>query len=119
MAEINILEKEVFNRIAAGEVVGSPASIVKELAENAIDAGATEIDVEIQDGGIRSVTVADNGIGIPNSEVRKAFLPHATSKIKNAEDMETIGTLGFRGEALPSIASVSKVVLRTKFQEEK
>lgn len=119
MAEINILEKEVFNRIAAGEVVGSPASIVKELAENAIDAGATEIDVEIQDGGIRSVTVADNGIGIPNSEVRKAFLPHATSKIKSAEDMETIGTLGFRGEALPSIASVSKVVLRTKFQEEK
>lgn len=119
MAEINILEKEVFNRIAAGEVVGSPASIVKELAENAIDAGATEIDVEIQDGGIRSVIVADNGIGIPNSEVRKAFLPHATSKIKSAEDMETIGTLGFRGEALPSIASVSKVVLRTKFQEEK
>lgn len=119
MAEINILEKEVFNRIAAGEVVGSPASIVKELAENAIDAGATEIDVEIQDGGIRSVIVSDNGIGIPNSEVRKAFLPHATSKIKSAEDMETIGTLGFRGEALPSIASVSKVMLRTKFQDEK
>lgn len=118
MAEINILEKEVFNRIAAGEVVGSPASIVKELAENAVDAGATEIDIEINDGGIRSVIVSDNGSGIPNSEVRKAFLPHATSKIKNAEDMETIGTLGFRGEALPSIASVSKVLLRTKFPEE-
>ena len=104
--KINILEPKVFNRISAGEVVERPASIVKELVENSIDAGANKISVEIEEGGIKSITVSDNGCGIEKDDVYTAFLPHATSKIKSIEDLDNIVSLGFRGEALASIASV-------------
>ena len=109
--KINKLPSEIFNRIAAGEVVESPASIVKELAENAIDAGANEISVSIRGGGIDYIRITDNGCGIDFDDLPTAFLPHATSKIKNLEDLDTIGTLGFRGEALPSIAAVADVTM--------
>ena len=118
MAIINILEPSVFNKIAAGEVVDRPASIVKELVENSIDAGSTMIVVEIENGGISCIEVSDNGCGIEKSEVKKAFLPHSTSKIKTAEDLEDIVTLGFRGEALASIAAVSQVTLITKHNQD-
>lgn len=118
MAKINVLEPEVFNKIAAGEVVERPASVVKELVENSIDAGAKNIDVYIIDGGTSFIQVTDDGCGIESSEVKKAFLPHATSKIKVADDLEGIETLGFRGEALASIASVSEVTMITKTAEE-
>ena len=114
MAEINLLEPSVYNRIAAGEVVERPASIVKELVENCIDAGATKIDVEITNGGIDSIIVSDNGKGINANDLKLAFLPHATSKIKSAEDLDGIATLGFRGEALSSIAAVALVKLTSK-----
>lgn len=116
--KINVLPREVYNRISAGEVVDNPRSVVKELVENAIDAGATSVSVYIEDGGIKSVTVIDNGHGIEKSEVETAFLPHATSKIQTAEDLETLSTLGFRGEALPSIAAVSEVTLITKYKDD-
>ncbi len=109
--KINKLPSEIFNRIAAGEVVESPASIVKELIENAIDAGATEITVSVKGGGIDFLRVVDNGCGIEFADMPTAFLPHATSKIKNLEDLDTIATLGFRGEALPSIAAVADVTM--------
>ena len=111
MGKINILQPDVFNMISAGEVVERPASVVKELVENAIDAGATEIDVYIEEGGIRRITVSDNGIGIAKDDMRTAFMPHATSKLKEIVDLDTISTLGFRGEALASIASVSEVTM--------
>ncbi len=116
MSKINILQPSVFNKIAAGEVVERPASIVKELVENSIDAGATEISVSVVDGGISQIIVSDNGSGIEGDQLVNAFLPHATSKIAFAEDLENVLTLGFRGEALASIASVSEVVMvsRTK-----
>ena len=114
MGRINILEAEVFNKIAAGEVVEKPASIIKELVENALDAKASDIKIEINNGGIDRIKVSDNGIGIHPDDVKTAFLPHTTSKIKNIEDLNNINTLGFRGEALASIASVSKVLLSTK-----
>lgn len=114
MNRINILEAEVFNKIAAGEVVEKPASIVKELVENSLDAGATDILIEIESGGIEKIKVVDNGFGIHPQDVKTAFLPHTTSKIKNVDDLTAISTLGFRGEALASIASVSKVKLATK-----
>ena len=104
MAKINILEPSVFNKIAAGEVVERPSSVVKELVENSIDAGATEIDIEIVQGGISLIQVTDNGCGIEEKQLVKAFLPHATSKVSEADDLESILTLGFRGEALASIA---------------
>lgn len=107
MAEIRVLSSETVDRIAAGEVVERPASIVKELIENAIDAGATAITVEIRDGGLSYIRVSDNGHGIPMDQMRNAFLPHATSKISDAEDLDRLHTLGFRGEALSSIAAVS------------
>ena len=106
---INILSKEIYNKIAAGEVVDRPYSVVKELVENAIDAGASEITVEIEGGGKRKVRVIDNGGGISKEDLPKAYLPHATSKLKTAEDLFTVATLGFRGEALASIAAVSKM----------
>ena len=114
MAKINILESNVYNRIAAGEVVDRPYSVVKEFVENSIDAGAKHIAVAIERGGKDLIGVSDDGGGIDAADLPSAFLPHATSKIAKAEDLDTIRTLGFRGEALASIASVSKVTLRSK-----
>ena len=117
MSRINVLDSSVFNRIAAGEVVDRPASVVKELVENSIDSGADSIDVEIKDGG-RSIKVTDNGCGMDLEDLSTAFLPHATSKISKISDLEYIHTLGFRGEALPSIASVAKVTLTSRRKED-
>lgn len=111
---INVLDSSVYNHIAAGEVVERPASVIKELVENSIDAGATRIDIEIENGGINKIKVSDNGIGIDKQFVKTAFLPHATSKISKIDDLDNILTLGFRGEALASIAAVSKVLMVTK-----
>lgn len=116
MANINILDKSIFNRIAAGEVVEKPASVVKELVENSIDAMASNITIEIETGGIKKIRVTDNGIGMDKENLPKAFLPHATSKITNISDLDKIGTLGFRGEALSSIASVAKVTALSKVE---
>lgn len=118
MAKINKLPKHMADLIAAGEVVERPASVVKELMENAVDAGATSITVEIQRGGITYIRVTDDGCGIQRDDVKTAFVSHATSKIKTEEDLNTIMTLGFRGEALPSIAAVSKVNMITKTADE-
>ena len=114
---INILDTETINRIAAGEVIERPSSVIKELVENAIDASSSTITVEIKGGGVDLIRITDNGCGIDKSEVKKAFLPHATSKLKNAADLFSISTLGFRGEALPSIASVSDTEIITKTKE--
>ncbi len=111
---INILSKEIYNKIAAGEVVDRPYSVVKELVENAIDAEATEITVEIEGGGKNKVRVTDNGKGISKEDLPRAYLPHATSKLKSAEDLFTVATLGFRGEALASIAAVSCMKIVSK-----
>ena len=117
MGKINILSKDTFNKIAAGEVVERPASVAKELVENSIDAKATEIYIEILEGGEKLIKIVDNGEGILEEDMRNAFLPHATSKIKTAEDLFSISTMGFRGEALSSISSVSKVLTRSKTKE--
>ena len=114
MAQIHILDSETIDKIAAGEVVERPSSVVKELVENAIDAGATAITVEVKDGGIEFIRVTDNGCGMERKQLRTAFLRHATSKIENAEDLMRISSLGFRGEALSSIAAVAKVEVITK-----
>lgn len=113
MAEIRVLPKEIAELIAAGEVVERPASVIKELVENSVDAGATQVTVEISNGGITYMRVTDNGCGISKDQVSTAFLRHATSKIKKAEDLDQIFTLGFRGEALASIAAVSRVEVMT------
>lgn len=118
MARINVLPKNIAELIAAGEVVERPASVVKELAENAIDAGASAITVEIKNGGITYIRVTDNGCGIFRGDVQKAFMSHATSKIGAANDLDGILTLGFRGEALPSVAAVAQVEVLTKSAEE-
>lgn len=118
MATINILDKKVYNRISAGEVVERPSSVIKELVENAIDAGATEISVSIENGGIACMTVRDNGSGVSRAELGKVFLPHATSKIVKAEDLDKIMTLGFRGEALASIGAVARCTFTSKTQEQ-
>ncbi|MEG0325422.1 MAG: DNA mismatch repair endonuclease MutL, partial [Cellulosilyticaceae bacterium] len=114
MSSIKILDNHTINKIAAGEVVERPASVVKELVENSIDAKASSITVEIKNGGIDFVRITDNGKGIPKDEVEIAFLRHATSKITSAEDLLEVLSLGFRGEALASIASVSQVELISK-----
>lgn len=114
MPKINILDPSVYNLISAGEVVERPASIVKELVENSIDAGATEIDISLIDGGLTSIVVADNGIGIDSQDLDVCYLPHTTSKIKTSSDLDDISTLGFRGEALASITAVAQVNIATK-----
>lgn len=114
MDKINVLTSEVYNKIAAGEVVERPASVVKELVENSIDAKASEIVIEIEEGGIQRIFVYDNGFGMTKNDLVNAFLPHSTSKISSADDLASISTLGFRGEALASIASVSKITVVSK-----
>ncbi len=118
MQKIQLLDSKTINKIAAGEVVESPKSVVKELAENAIDAGASTVTVEIREGGISYIRVTDNGCGIPKEQVKAAFLRHATSKMSQIEDLEHIFTLGFRGEALASIAAVAQVEMVTKTRDE-
>lgn len=118
MASIHILSHETIDKIAAGEVVERPFSIVKELVENAVDAGASAVTVEIKDGGIPFIRVSDNGCGIEKSQIRRAFLRHATSKIQDADDLLRLHSLGFRGEALSSISAVSRTEMITKTKEE-
>ena len=118
MPEINILPKEVYQLIAAGEVVERPSSIVKEMLENSVDAGAKSITVEIKNGGTTYIRITDDGAGIEREQVKKVFIPHATSKIKYSEDLNSISTLGFRGEAMASIAAVAKVELLTRTKGE-
>ncbi|WP_316608152.1 DNA mismatch repair endonuclease MutL [uncultured Ruminococcus sp.] len=118
MGRINILDKHVAELIAAGEVVERPSSVIKELVENAIDAGATAVTVEIKNGGVTFMRVSDNGSGILKEDIRPAFIRHATSKVREEDDLDAIATLGFRGEALASIASVSHLELITKAREE-
>lgn len=117
MAVIRLLEQDTIDKIAAGEVVERPRSVVKELTENSIDAGATALTVEVRDGGISMIRVTDDGAGIPQDQVKTAFLRHATSKIRKVDDLTTIQSFGFRGEALSSIAAVSRVELITKTRE--
>ena len=118
MGTIKVLSEETIDKIAAGEVVERPASVVKELVENSIDSGATAVTVEIKEGGISFIRVTDNGSGIPKNQVKTAFLRHATSKIDDASDIPHISSLGFRGEALSSIAAVAQVELMTKTKED-
>ena len=118
MPKIKVLPKEIAELIAAGEVVERPASVIKELMENAIDAGSSSVTVEIKNGGITYIRVTDNGCGISREDIRNAFISHATSKISTRDDLYAIGTLGFRGEALASIAAVSNVEVLTRTQEE-
>lgn len=117
MGKIQVLDQVTIDKIAAGEVVERPASVVKELVENAIDAKATAVEVEIQDGGISLIRIADNGGGMEQEDVRNAFLRHSTSKIRKVDDLAHISSLGFRGEALSSIAAVSQVEMITKTEE--
>ena len=118
MSNIHVLDQITIDKIAAGEVIERPASVVKELVENAIDAGSGSVTVEIKEGGISYMRIADNGCGIARDDVQNAFLRHSTSKIRAAEDLEHIASLGFRGEALSSIAAVSQVEMITKTKEQ-
>ena len=118
MPEIHLLSQNTIDKIAAGEVVERPASVVKELVENAIDAGATAVTVEIKEGGISFIRVTDNGCGIEKEQIKKAFLRHATSKIRQIEDLDYVKSLGFRGEALSSIAAVAQVEVITKIKDD-
>ena len=117
MSAIHLLTDDISNKIAAGEVIERPASVVKELVENALDAGAKKITVRIERAGTRLIMVSDNGCGMDPDDAVLCFEPHATSKIRTAEDLEKIITFGFRGEAMPSIASVARVTLKTRQAE--
>ena len=114
MPKIHVLEKQVAELIAAGEVVERPSSVIKELVENSIDSGASIVTVEIRRGGVTYIRVTDNGCGIAREDVATAFLRHATSKVREKDDLDAILTLGFRGEALASISAVSRVDLITR-----
>ena len=114
MGKIRPLSENLIGKIAAGEVVERPAAAIKELVENSLDAGATTVTVEIREGGLSYIRVSDNGSGIDESDIRMAFERHATSKISREQDLNSIATLGFRGEALASIAAVSKVTMTTR-----
>lgn len=118
MADIKLLDKKVWGQIAAGEVVEKPASIIKELVENSIDAGANNITIEIKEGGTKLISITDDGCGIKKDQIELAFLPHATSKLKDINDLYSLNTMGFRGEALASISAVSYVELITKTADE-
>lgn len=118
MANIQVLDQITIDKIAAGEVIERPASIIKELVENAIDAGASAVTVEIKEGGISFIRITDNGCGIPKGEVPLAFLRHSTSKIRSVDDLSTVASLGFRGEGLSSIAAIAQVELITKTKDE-
>lgn len=117
-SEIQLLDENTIDKIAAGEVIDRPASVIKELVENSIDANATSISIEIKDGGTSFIRISDNGVGIKKDQIKKAFLRHSTSKIKNSIDLFTVKSLGFRGEALSSIAAVSKVNVITKYKDD-
>lgn len=117
MGKIAVLDQQTIDKIAAGEVVERPASVVKELVENAIDAGATQITVEIKEGGIGYIRITDNGSGMEKDDIPVAFLRHSTSKIRSADDLLGVSSLGFRGEALSSISAVAMVELITKTKE--
>jgi DNA mismatch repair protein MutL len=114
VAKINVLPKEIYQLIAAGEVVERPSSVVKEMIENSLDAGAKNITLEIKNGGSTYIRITDDGCGIERDDVKKVFISHATSKIAKKDDLNSIGTLGFRGEAMASISAVAKVELLTK-----
>src|SRR3974390_2849894 len=118
MGKIHVLSEAVANKIAAGEVVERPASVVKELLENSLDAGSTRIKIHVEAGGKKLIQITDNGCGMVRDDALLAFERHATSKLKNAEDLLSVATLGFRGEALPSIASVSRLRMETRAHEE-
>src|SRR5579872_944607 len=118
MGRIHVLSETVANQIAAGEVVERPASVVKEMLENSLDAGATRIKISVEAGGKKLIQITDNGCGMVRDDAMLAFERHATSKIKNAEDLLSVATLGFRGEALPTIASVSRLHLETRAADE-
>ncbi|MFR4318661.1 MAG: DNA mismatch repair endonuclease MutL [Eubacterium sp.] len=118
MSKIKQLDQNTINQIAAGEVVERPSSIVKELMENAIDAGATMITVDIEEGGLKLIRITDNGCGIDKEDIKTAFLRHTTSKIKTAIDLLSVSSLGFRGEALSSIAAVCQVELLTRTENQ-
>ena len=118
MGRIRVLSDQVANQIAAGEVVDRPASVVKELLENAIDAGANRIRVDVEAGGRKLIRIADDGHGMNRDDALLAFERHATSKLRTADELLSISTLGFRGEALPSIASVARIALETSTGED-
>src|SRR6266404_5673792 len=118
MPRLHQLPSDVITKIAAGEVIERPASVVKELLENAVDAGSTQIDVDVEQGGVELIRVVDNGHGIDEADFPLAFASHATSKLENADDLFRIGTMGFRGEALASIGGVAQVTLQSRPAEQ-